>query len=1057
MMITRVFVRAAAVVMAIALFGSAPAHAQAGEVRGIVRDSSSGRPVAGAVVLALDALGATLGRTISGERGQYRLTRPEATMLVRAVRLGFRPTTERLPLVRAEVMTVDLTLVNVPRTLEAMDVTAARGCPSRADRTDAYALLDQARAGLLATIVARERQPAKLHVLRYERYLDLDGIEVERQIVRMDSSRNATTSFNAVHDAIDFVDRGFRAGTPGQYTYFGPDADVLLDERFQRGYCFSLAAADTARATQVGLRFTAANRRDGRVDIDGTLWIDTAARSLRDIDFRYVGVEALAEAFNAGGRVGFRTLNNGVPFIDQWSLRLVGAPDTMVTDAGVSSQIYAVREIGGELARAQWPEGATWNGPLSALHVTAVTRSGEPAAGATLNLLGTDYRVTTDKTGRATFEYILPGPYTVVVDDPRLTTLALQIPTGRTLTARRASSALVRVEVPTAEDFVGAMCDRDAPKPDEAWLLSRVVASDGRPVTGARWRVSEADGSRWRVVSDNGLTGSNGLVAVCRGLARGTSAEVASWRDPKEAVRVQRMLEDPLTVVRVALPTHAPVVAAIRRPVASGPTVTVAGSVKDSVTGALVPDARVTFLGTPFEGATDSSGTFVVGGVARGEYTVEVSTPWLDSIGAVSRASVTVSEKPSPLVLFVPSLAAILSATCGSPDVSAFIIGRVSAKGTALPAGLRVVAEWSDIADSTRVPPDSRAPRVAWMQTPLEANGTFRLCGVPAGMRLALRTESDSISAWASQPSTVQLSAERRFARADLQLDSTVVAYASFSGTVISDTTGVPIENAEVTITDIGRTVLTNRRGGFRVSDIPLGAHVVSVKRVGYAPMMTTIDFAVNRAVDQRVLLTRATTLATFTVGADGIPAAFEERRKAGIGRYLGREELDKQRGRRLGDVLTQVSGFGAASQAAGHAWVVGKRAPTHLLPNSQTSTGPNAKSIGCGSATAATKDLLGAPPPCTFSMDDLRNQGYYCPTPSDQAQGIRACACFAQVYLDDRLLNTSRPTEPFDANSIPVEDIAGVEFYASAASTPGRYSSPNAVCGVMLVWTRRR
>ena len=89
--------------------------------------------------------------------------------------------------------------------------------------------------------------------------------------------------------------------------------------------------------------------------------------------------------------------------------------------------------------------------------------------------------------------------------------------------------------------------------------------------------------------------------------------------------------------------------------------------------------------------------------------------------------------------------------------------------------------------------------------------------------------------------------------------------------------------------------------------------------------------------------------------------------------------------------------------------------------------------------------------------MDDLRNQGYYCPEPSERAYGITACACFAQVYLDDRLMNTQRPTEPYDVNTLPVEDIAGVEFYATAASTPGRYSAMNATCGVLLVWTRRR
>jgi hypothetical protein len=146
-------------------------------------------------------------------------------------------------------------------------------------------------------------------VLRYERYLDLDGIEIEKQLVHLDSTVNARTSFNAVQSAIDFVDRGFRDGVPGSYTFFGPDADVLLDERFQRGYCFTLADADSLHKSQVGLRFTPANRKDGRVDIDGTLWIDVTGRSLNEIVFRYIGVEALAEAFNAGGRVGFKTLS----------------------------------------------------------------------------------------------------------------------------------------------------------------------------------------------------------------------------------------------------------------------------------------------------------------------------------------------------------------------------------------------------------------------------------------------------------------------------------------------------------------------------------------------------------------------------------------------------------------------------------------------------------------------------------------------------------------------------------------------------------------------------
>ena len=37
-----------------------------------------------------------------------------------------------------------------------------------------------------------------------------------------------------------------------------------------------------------------------------------------------------------------------------------------------------------------------------------------------INLLGTDYRTTTDAVGRATIELVLPGPYQVVIDDEKL-------------------------------------------------------------------------------------------------------------------------------------------------------------------------------------------------------------------------------------------------------------------------------------------------------------------------------------------------------------------------------------------------------------------------------------------------------------------------------------------------------------------------------------------------------------------------------------------------------------------------------------------------------------
>jgi len=1017
------------------LTGAGVARAQGPDVRGVLRDSASGEPIPGAVVMVLDARGQVVNRTLSGARGQYRVLRPATAVQLRALRLGFRPTTVVLPTPVAENTVLDLSLATVARVLEAMDVVAAQGCPVRRDRAEAFGLLDQARAGLLATVGVRERLPATMRVLRYERTLDLDGIAIERQVVQLDSSANATTSFNAVQSATDFVTRGFREGRDGRFTYFGPDADVLLDERFQRGYCFSLADVTPDRVGQLGLRFAPANRRRGRVDIEGTLWIDTTQRVLRDIEFLYVGVDRIAASFASGGRVNFHALPSGISFIDRWSLRLVGAPDTIQTDFGVSTQEYAIREIGGEVASARWPDSTTFVSTLATAHFTAVRTNGEPAVFARLRLFGTDYRAITDSLGRASIPFVLPGPYRVVSNDARLDLIDLDIPTARPLQVQRASSALTRVIVPTAEEHVGTLCARDTLLGTNAWLLARVVGSDGAPLADVPYRISDRQDGDWRTVSDRGRTPSTGLVAMCRILSRGSDVEFAAWRRNKEVVRVRGRLDEKLNVLRVVVPERT----IAWRAAADTAPLLVTGVVLDTVTQQPVADARVTFLGTPYEAATDGTGRFVLSGIPRGTHRVEVSSPWYDSIGAVGRTTVSVQDT-MPISLALPAIGDVLRATCGadasSSAGSGAIVGRVRMRdGRAVPEGTRVVAEWRRPADTVSVGDSTSRETDALVSS----GGTFRMCGLPLNAAVRLRSVADG-ALLGDAARDVRIDEQGRLVRADLDVDSLVLGLPSLVGTIVADSSGTPVANADVTLADLGLTVRTDVQGRFRLDSIPVGQHLLNVKRVGYAPTYATLDFEAGRTVQQRVQLTRATALSAVEVTADGVPAEFEERRRLGLGSFLSRPDLEKHRGRRLGEVLSQVTGFGQAVGGAARSFVIGKRAPVRIPPREGQA--------GCGQG--------GSSGVCTFTMEGLRSQGYYCPTQAEQRQGILSCACFAQVYVDNVLMNNSRPTEPFDVSTIAVDEIAGVEFFPTAASTPSRYSTLNAVCGVMLVWTRR-
>jgi hypothetical protein len=529
---------------------------------GTVRDSVSSQPVPGAVVIFVDSIGRTVARTLSNERGEFHSPVSSAMQTARFVRIGFQPREVPVPMSRGADARFDVTMTALPNLIQPVRVLANSQCKSRKDRADALGLWEQARAGLLATVVARDENPARMVRLGFDKVMDGNSNRVEHMRVRVDSGDSDAASFVAVHAAQDFVRFGFSTDSGPSGAYFGPDADVLLNDAFAGAYCFELASVPRARRGQVGLRFVPAATKRGRVDIDGTLWIDTVARALRDVEYHYLNVNRGAERFHPGGYVAFKSMANGVVLIDRWSIRLASASrDTIVDDGRVKFgySLYAEEE-GGELASAVWSDGARWTAPLGALRVHALGKDHKPAVGAILALVATPFFSTVDASGYADIKGLLPGEYAVRVVDPRIAELGMGLPTSLSFRAAPDSTALATLVVPTTESSIADRCvvNRQWNMGDSVYTMGRVVAPNGGLVNdlkvtfATRPKGSPRD-SAWMWSTVSYTTGVDGVFAFCHTFSPNTEIFYRISRGSVIEAETARTFSSNLMVVRIAV------------------------------------------------------------------------------------------------------------------------------------------------------------------------------------------------------------------------------------------------------------------------------------------------------------------------------------------------------------------------------------------------------------------------------------------------------------------------------------------------------------------------
>ena len=538
--------------LAALLLGAASALGAQQTLRGAVSDSATQRRVSGAIVMLLDSAGASLSRNISNEDGEYVLPLREGARRLRVQRLGFRPREIQLP---ARAVRIDVAMLPIAAYLEAVNVSASQ-CSARRDRGQAIALFEQAKAGLLATVVAREANPARMVMYRYERTMDGMSDRVIRQTVGVDSAVSAKVTYSAAISGKEMVEAGFVRETEWGRVFLAPDADVLLGAEFAGGYCFSLAKVDTARPNQLGIAFDPAASKSGRVDIQGALWLDTLKRELVDLEFSYVGLPRKEVLMRPGGHLEFREMPNGAVVVDRWNLRLIAyesesvqtRPKTARSDARyqVVSKNY-VAESGGELAQARWRDGNTWRASLGRARITATDSAGKPKAGVKFVLDETPYEAVTGADGVAEFTDVVPGPYQLMVDDPAMRSVGLLLPTAVTFRSTRGSLFVTNLRAPTASEFIYKRCvaDKQNSTADSTRILFRAMTHTDEPLGDVDWTVKRrlsanallqspmlskpggeglpvavkavtaTDESAYRTLREGGFTGTDGMFQIC--------------------------------------------------------------------------------------------------------------------------------------------------------------------------------------------------------------------------------------------------------------------------------------------------------------------------------------------------------------------------------------------------------------------------------------------------------------------------------------------------------------------------------------------------------------
>lgn len=214
-------------------------------------------------------------------------------------------------------------------------------------------------------------------------------------------------------------------------------------------------------------------------------------------------------------------------------------------------------------------------------------------------------------------------------------------------------------------------------------------------------------------------------------------------------------------------------------------------------------------------------------------------------------------------------------------------------------------------------------------------------------------------------------------------------------GGIVTDASGVPIAGAQISLRGVGSMVISDARGTFKLDDLPVGASVVRVRRLGFRPESLPVSIAPSGAAAVNVKLAAITaTLTPVVVRANRAKhqarlAGFYERlERKTSGHFITYHEIHSEDPRSMTHLLQRVPGL---TVVKGRAGATGVR--------------------------------------------------------------MRGRTCWPLVWLD----GFPMPAGEVDLDSFAPHSFEGIELYLGSTTPPLRYIQQRTMssCGTILLWSR--